>query len=303
MARIWLSKNWQINCCDDGMATVVRLVAAIVLVVAVATGAAAQTLKPEWSRPVGSRTRLVGVEEYGRCSVFVDNGVLQVISPANEVMWSWPFAKISRLLNPRDVAVSHNCDAVALVGDASYKRALIAERGGRLTTLAFEDTPAEIAFDRADRLVAVGTYIGSLSLFSRDGGIRWTRATEASIVQGLTFSDDNQRISFKSFAGEGSVSVAGQVEWSKRGSGDNSSDADPAYQQRIAVHEGGTRAWQRTQDSIECVDDRGTVLATIASSVRNVKVSRDFSQVLLVTEKDLRPVSVERYEIPAPCRP
>jgi hypothetical protein len=61
--------------------------------------------------------------------------------------------------------------------------------------------------------------------------------------------------------------------------------------------------WLRGEDSIDCVDARGTVLATIKAtpSIRGVKVSRDFSQVLVITEKDLRPVSVERYAIPAPC--
>ena len=286
------------------MATVSRVLAAVALVAAAAAAAAAQSLEPQWSRPVGGKTRFVGVEEYGRCSVFVDNGVIQVVSPSGEVAWTWRFAGISKFLNPRSVAVSHDCDAVAVVGDASYKRALIAERAGRLTTLLFEDTPAEIAFDRTGRFVAIGTYIGSLSLFTRDGGIRWIRATEASIVQGIAFTDDNQRITFQSHGGSGTVSIAGHVEWSKRDSVDNVSDADPAYEKQIAVFNDGQRVWQRSGNSIECVDDRGAVLATIelTSPFRTVRVSRDFAQVLVVSEKDLDPVSVERYEVPQPCR-
>jgi hypothetical protein len=35
---------------------------------------------------------------------------------------------------------------------------------------------------------------------------------------------------------------------------------------------------------------------------RGFFVSRDFSQAIVVTEKDLHAVSVERYEVPAPCR-
>jgi hypothetical protein len=287
------------------MTTRPRVLAAIALVAAVTAAADAQSLKPEWSRPVGGRTRLVGVEEYGRCSVFVDNGVMQVVNPAGDVKWSWEFAKISRLLNPSDVAVSHDCDAVAIVGDASYKRALIAERGGKLTTLLFEDTPAQIRFDRTDRYVAIGTYIGSLSLFSRDGRIFWTRATDASIVQGITFADDNQRITFTSYGGAGTVSLAGHVESSTRQpAGDEDTRAPfPFYRWRIARRDDGSRMWLRGEDSIDCVDARGTVLATIKAtpSIRGVKVSRDFSQVLVITEKDLRPVSVERYAIPAPC--
>ena len=300
------------------MATITRAMAVVALVTAAAAAAAqpgprpgnrasVDSLEPAWSRPVGGKTRFVGVEEYGRCSVFVDNGVMQVVGPAGEVIWTWPFATISRLLNPREVAIAHDCDAVAIVGDASYKRALIAERGGRLTTLLFEDTPAEIAFDRTDQFVAVGTYLGSLSLFSRDGGIRWTRATEAAIVRGITFADDNQRITFQSYGGAGTVSVAGHVESSTRRASDGDEDTRspiPFYRWRIAQSDDRPRMWLRGEDSIDCVDARGTVLATINAtpSMQGVKVSRDFAQVLVVSEKDLRPVSVERYAVPAPCK-
>lgn len=288
------------------MATVQRaLIAALVF--AATAAAAAQSLEPAWSRPVGGRTRFVGVEEYGRCSVFVDDGVMQVVGPAGDVAWTWPFAKISKFLNPQDVAIAPDCDAVAIVGDASYRRALIAERSGRVTTLLFEDTPAEIAFDRTGQLVAIGTYIGSLSLFSRDGGIRWTRATSATVVRGLVFTDDNRRITFQSYGGAGTVSLAGHVESSTRlaaGEDDDNRSPIPYYRWRIAESDDRTRMWLRGEDSIDCVDTRGTVLATIKAtpSMRGVKVSRDFAQVLVVSEKDLRPVSVERYVIPAPCR-
>src|SRR5262245_64905021 len=103
------------------MTTVPRVLAAAALVVAATAAAAAQSLKPEWSRPVGGKTRFVGVEEYGRCSVFVDNGAIQVVSPAGDVAWAWPFKSISKYINPNEVAVSHACDAIAFVGDSSYK--------------------------------------------------------------------------------------------------------------------------------------------------------------------------------------
>lgn len=302
------------------MSTVSRLAAAAALVLAAATAAAAQPgpapasrawvepLKAQWSRPVGGKTRFVGVEEYGRCSVFIDSGVIQVVNPGGDVAWTWAFGKISKLLNPTDVAVAHGCDAVAIVGDSSYKRALIAERSGPVTTLLFEDTPAQIAFDRTDRFVAIGSYIGSLSLFSRDGGIRWIRATDAQIVQGMIFTDDNQHITFSSHGGAGTVSLAGHVEMSTRQGGDSSSETRsplPYYRWRIARSEDATRMWLRGEDSIDCVDAGGKVLATIDAtpSMQGVKVSRDFAQVLVITEKNLRPVSVERYEITAPCRP
>jgi len=267
---------------------------------------AAEPLKPAWSKPLGRGAALVGVEEYGRCTVFANKTAIQVVLPSGDVSWTWPYAAITRNLNPRDVAVSHACDAIAVPGDAGRKYVWVAQRSGALTTLSFTATPAEAAFDQTGELLAVGTFSGSIHLFTREGELKWTRETKASIVQGINFSDDNRHIAFKSFAGAGIVSVAGHVESSIRGALDSATDdPDLSYRARIAVFEGGDRMWLRGEDAIECVDGRGDVLATIdaAASFRTVKVSRDFAQVVVVSEKDLDPVSVERYEVPRPCRP
>jgi len=353
------------------MVTVPRLLVAIALVVAAAAAAAAQSLKPQWSRPVGGKTRFVGVEEYGRCSVFVDNGAIQVIAPAGDVLWTWPFRKINKYINPGDVAVSHECDAIALVGDASYKYAWVVQRTGKTSNIPFAATPADIEFDRTGKLVAVGTYAGSIYLYSVTGEQQWKRDTEAAIVNDLAFTDDNQRILFRGWGGAGIVSVAGQVEWSllasrfrasrdletliisnepSHGPGDPSiavTDGQrktlwhrvapieafvsssghrilataggprlfsrsgetiatfPDYTWSIALSDDGTHMWLRADDHLACVDVQGTELARIdaEASIRAVTVSRDFSQLLLVREKDLDPVSVERYEVPRPCRP
>jgi len=299
-------------------ATLRRLATVTALVVAAPAAAAAQpgpapgsrawveSLKAEWSRPVGGKTRLVGVEEYGRCSVFVDSGVVQVVAPSGDISWSWSFSKISKYINPRAVAVSHDCGAIAFVGDASYKYVWIVDRAGASASVKSAATPANVEFDRAGMFVAVGTYAGSLQLYSRNGTLQWDRPTKASIVQGIAFSDDNQHIRFKDWSGSGVVSAAGHVEWSEPAPAVSEDEPAPApsdYRWQIAVSDDGRRKWLRGEDVIDCVDEHGTVLARInaAPSVRGVKVSRDFCQVMVVTEKALHPVSVERYEVPAPC--
>jgi hypothetical protein len=378
------------------------LLVAVTLVLAAAAATAAQpgtapgsrtrveSLKPQWSRPVGGATRLVGVEEYGRCSVFVDKGAVQVLTPAGDVSWTWPFAKISKYIHPGEVAVSHECDAIAFVGDASYKYAWIVDRAGRSASIKFTATPADIEFDRTGKQVAIGTYAGSLFLYSINGELAWRRDTKSAIIQDLEFSDDNSRVLFKGWGGNGVVSVAGQVEWSMLGSrmvasrdlmtfvfsdqpnhgpglphiavadghqkvlwhrwadldayisatgsrvlaavdrkqekveadffGDGPAagadiqlltrDAEVVttfsdYRAPIALSEDGTRVWLRGEDAIDCVDERGGVLASIARvpGYRGVTVTRDFGQVLIVIEKDLTPVAVERYVVPAPCKP
>jgi hypothetical protein len=364
------------------MSTEPRSLAVVALVMAATAAAAAQpdpapgsrawveSLKPEWSRPVGGKTRFVGVEEYGRCSVFVDNGVIQVVTPSGEVAWSWAFSKISRYINPGKVAVAHDCDVIAFVGDASYKYAWVVDKTGRSASLKFTATPADVEFDRAGKYVAVGTFAGSLFLYSVNGEFQWQRDTKTAIVSDLSFTDDNQRIVFKGWGGVGVVTVAGQVEWGllatrlrasndletfvfsdepNHGPGEPSftvtdgrrqtlwshigsldaylsSTGDrvlaslpgvtlstrdgtpvtsyPDYASPLALSEDGKRAWLRADDHIACVDDSGRVLATIDGEVsdRGVKVSRNFAQILVVTEKDLTPVAVERYAISSACR-
>ena len=369
------------------MARVSRLfTVSVLLVAAAAAAAAAQPLKPEWSRPVGGRARFVGVEEYGRCSVFVDNGVIQVVTPAGQISWTWPFSKISKYINPREVAVSHDCDAIAFVGDASYKYVWIVDRAGTSASLKLAATPADVEFDRKGALVAVGTYAGSLFLYSRNGTLQWKRETKAAIVSDLEFTDDNQQIIFKGWAGAGVVSTAGEVRWSmlanrlaaardlgtfvmsqepNHGPGlpsitvtdhkqsvlwsrwgsieafvsdtghrvlavvDRNQDKKEAdffgeaqaadvqllsrggdviatfsdYRRPVAISEDGDRMWLGREGGIDCVDVSGQVLASIDAthSARGVRVSRDFTQVLIVTEKDLHAVSVARYAVPPPC--
>ena len=112
-------------------------------------------------------------------------------------------------------------------------------------------------------------------------------------------------MTFGGYGGSGTISLAGHVESSARApvDGEDTRATLPFYRWRIARSDDGTRMWLRGEDSIDCVDSGGKVLATIEAtpSTQGVKVSRDFTQVLIITEKNLRPTSVERYEIPAPC--
>jgi len=142
--------------------TLAVLVAGIVLVFAGSDTAFVAPLTPGWSKPLGKGVRLVGVEEYGRCILFAGNGAIQVVLPSGETMWSWPYSKISRYINPRAVAVSHDCEAIALVGDAIYKYVWIAPRAGKAVSIPIAVTPTEAAFDRTGQLVAIGTYGGTL---------------------------------------------------------------------------------------------------------------------------------------------
>jgi hypothetical protein len=184
----------------------------------------------------------------------------------------------------------------------------IVDRAGTSASIKLAATPADVEFDRTGTLVAVGTYAGSMSLYSINGEFRWMRPTRAKIVEGMTFADDNERIQFAGWAGSGVVSVAGHVESSTEGQDEPDDETFRRYgdyRWRIAISEDGSRTWYRDEDSIVCVGQDGKVLAAIGASpgIRGVRVSRDFGQVLIVTEKDLHPVSVERYEIPAPCKP
>ena len=102
-----------------------KSVVSLVLALFFTAHAHAEPLKPAWSRPLGKGARLVGVEEYGRCILFAEKKSIQIVSPENGLLWAWPYASIGRFLNPTEVAVSPDCDAIAMVGDATYKYAWI----------------------------------------------------------------------------------------------------------------------------------------------------------------------------------
>src|SRR6185503_4930995 len=124
---------WRAPCSANGMAR--SLAVSLVLALFFTTHSHAEPLKPAWSRSLGKGARLVGVEEYGRCILFANRKSIQIVSPENGLLWTWPYASIGRFLNPSDVAVSPDCDAIAMVGDATYKFAWIAQRTGRLVTV------------------------------------------------------------------------------------------------------------------------------------------------------------------------
>lgn len=286
--------------------TLAFLVAGIVLLFAGRDTAFVEPLTPVWSKPLGKGVQLVGVEEYGRCILFADHGAIDVVLPSGDTAWSWPYSKISRYINPREVAVSHDCDAIALVGDASYKYAWIVPRVGKAVRLAFTATPADVEFDRTGTCVAIGTYAGSMSLYSVGGPLQWTRDTGVTIVDHLEFTADNQHIAFKGWAGSGIVSAAGQVESSEASPHDSMlADEFGDEVQVLARSEDGALAWVLRRDgSVDCVNDAAEVLVSIATVTRreSVKVSRNFSQVLIVREKDLTPVAVDLYVVPDECK-
>jgi hypothetical protein len=347
-----------------------RFLACLVALVACAAPSAfAEPLKPAWSKPHSEYGRLVGVEEFGRCVAFADSAQIRLVSPSGDVAWSWPYKQASRYLIPRRVAVSQGCDAIALVGDASYKYAWVVDRAGS-ASIKFAVTPADVAFDRKGALVAVGTYAGSLYLYSRTGALQWQRDTGASIVNDLEFTDDNERILFKGWGGVGAVSIAGHVEWSTaathlavsrdlrtlvlttdpgHGGGRPSYAVTDARRQplwngdggigaivsgngdrvlldlagavqlvtrdrtvlnefpnysAIAFSEDGALAWLWREDAIECFNETGDVLASINAVTKRgeVKVSRNFSQVVVARQVNGKPASVEWYDVPPACR-
>jgi len=130
---------------------------------------------------------------------------------------------------------------------------------------------------------------------------RWA-STEAFVSatghRVLALVDRNQDKKEPDFFG---VAQAADVQLLSRGGDAIATFAD--YRQPIALSDDGNRMWLGRPGGIDCVDEGGQVLATIDATLsgRGVKVSRDFAQVLIVTEKDLHAVSVEKYAVPPPC--
>jgi hypothetical protein len=170
-------------------------------------------LTPTWSKTL-KWPGLVGVEEHGRCTVLKSGDLVQVLAPSGTVLWSWPYRKVSKYIEPIQVGVSPSCDAIAIPGNAGYKYTWIVPRRGNSVAARTMSVPADATFDRTGKFVAVGTHAGTVYLYSRDGALKWKQDVDgAAIASNLEFSEDNTRIVLRGWAGAGIIGIDGRPEW------------------------------------------------------------------------------------------
>lgn len=124
------------------------------------------------------------------CIAVADATAVSVRAPDGRELWHWAYAKGSRYIAPEAVAVSRECDAVALVGDAGYKYTWIVQKSGRAAAATAPGTPMSAAFDASGQRVAIGTAAGRVMLVGLDGVPVWTTdvSGHAAVVRRLHFT-------------------------------------------------------------------------------------------------------------------
>ena len=258
----------------------------LVGVLVFASAADAQNfLAPAWTKTLAKGGRFLTAQEYGRCSVIDQNGVIEVIDEAGAVAWRWNYRKISRLIYPLETAVSPDCDAIATTGSATYKYTWLVDRDGKSVSIGTMGTPSDVVFDRTGQHVLIGTFTGMLQMHDRSGDLLLTRAVRAPIaIEGVEMFNDVGRVVFRDRDGAG-------VEL-------------PADAWLLATAADPKRKWLANSERIACFDDQGKVLAEIPPQTfyREVVVSRDFGQVVRI-EREGNATRLYGYTVPSPCKP
>jgi hypothetical protein len=192
----------------------------------------AHKLEPAWSKsypdlyppPPQLQQVSLAISENARCAAIAGDGEVEVLDAAGQSLWKWTYHKLNRFIVAGPLAVSPNCDAIALAGDSGYKKVWLADQRGRAIPLTISSTPLGVAFDRHGELLAVGTGGSSILLFNKAGKQLWKRTFEprCCLPDLMSFSDDNRYILIRD-GGSGLLRTDGSVVWTGMSNGMNAS--------------------------------------------------------------------------------
>lgn len=157
----------------------------------------------------------------GRCAAIAADGAIDVVDIAGHKLWRWDYARNNRFLTVGPLAVSPMCDAVAMVGNSSYKYTWIANRSGHAIPVQTKSTPLSIAFSRSGDFVALGTGGCNLLLLNNSGELQWKKDLNNGlcILGKLSFSADDKFILLQGHTGL--VAIDGTPLWLGLGVGMN----------------------------------------------------------------------------------
>lgn len=169
------------------------------------------------TQPVASAIALAA---NGHCVAIAGARRAEVLDIAGHPLWTWDFGRVNKFITAGGLAVSPNCDAIAMVGDSGYKYTWIADRHRRKTSIPTTSTPLGIAFSHDGQLVAVGTGGCDLLLISKSGDLKWKRVLHEGYctVGKLSFTSDDQFIMLQG-SSTGLVRLDGTPVWMASGWG------------------------------------------------------------------------------------
>ena len=177
-------------------------------------------LEPAWNRSYRALDQSqwpplsVALSESGGCAAIAAAGALEVVDRRGELLWRWDYLRTNRFISPGAVAVSADCDAVALLGHPGYRYTWIVDKAGAKAVVRTANTPLGAAFDRRGKLIAVGTGGGEVLLLTRSGATKWKAEVRFGICRELSFAPDNEAIVLHSWGQVGVLTLDGREVWS-----------------------------------------------------------------------------------------
>lgn len=132
----------------------------------------------------------------GRCVAVAGVGTVDVLDSKGQTLWTWEYGKVNKFITAGGLAVSPKCDAIALVGNSSYKYTWVANRQAVRVPIQTTSTPLGIAFSHDGELIALGTGGCDLLLLGKAGGLKWKKVFKDGfcIFDELSFSPDDKFI-------------------------------------------------------------------------------------------------------------
>ena len=191
----------------------------------------APKLEPAWSKsypnlyppPPQLRPVSLAISESARCAAIAGDGEVEVLDAAGQSLWKWNYRTLNRFIVAGPLAVSPNCDAIALAGDSGYKQVWLARQHGSAISLSMSSTPLGVAFDRHGELLAVGTGGNSILLFAKTGKQLWKKTLPGlCLPYEMSFSADNHYILIRDGC-SGLLRMDGSVVWTGHSFGMNAS--------------------------------------------------------------------------------
>jgi hypothetical protein len=164
---------------------------------------------PTWTR---SSVLQTAVSPDGGCVALRGATAIDVVNRRNEVLWSWNYKAFNRFL-AGPLALASSCNVLAFGGGAEYRYTWIVHRGGRKQMLQVSPLPRTLAFSRNGKLLAIGTGLEPVYLFTVAGKQLWKRDISAQYVGGLEFSDDDSHVIVTGTYGVGVIRLDGALVW------------------------------------------------------------------------------------------
>jgi len=146
------------------------------------------------------------------CLVVATPERVVAVDTSGVASWEVPVTRLGRGAQVGRVAAAPGCKWILIAGTPSSKRAWLVSRAS-VKPIPTSGTPQGLAVSHDGKIFAVGTAAGALYLADTTGQVVHSWRFESSIIDGLEFSPDDQRLALTAGSPVGVLTVAGGTQW------------------------------------------------------------------------------------------